>query len=168
MFEFTDSTIHIFGLSYMSFAKCIESCNHWHNWDTEQFHHSEKILILLPVCTQALSISLIPGPLICPPSLIPLRLPEWHRNGTVQFVLNKTSTSALLIMPKALTVWITTNCGKFLKKWEYQTTFPASWEICMQVKKQQLEPDVEQQTGSRLGKEYVKAVYCHPAYLTYM
>ena len=39
-------------------------------------------------------------------------------------------------------VWITTNCGKFLKKWEYQTTLPASWEICMQVKKQQLEPDM--------------------------
>ena len=38
----------------------------------------------------------------------------------------------------------------------------------MQVKKQQLEPDVEQGTGSKLGKEYVKAVYCHPAYLTYM
>ena len=58
--------------------------------------------------------------------------------------------------------------GKFFKIWEYQTTFPASWEICMQVKKQQLEPNVEQQTGSKLGKEYIKAVYCHPAYLTYM
>ena len=69
-------------------------------------------------------------------------------------------------MPKALTVWITTKCGKFLKKWEYQTTFPASWEICMQVKKQQLEPDVEQQTGSKFGKEYDKAVYCHTDYLT--
>ena len=57
---------------------------------------------------------------------------------------------------------------KFLKRWEYQTTWPASWEICMQVKKQQLELDVEQQTGSKLGKDYVKAVYCHPAYLTYM
>ena len=45
---------------------------------------------------------------------------------------------------------------------------PASWEICMQVKKQQLEPDMEQQTGSKSGKEYVKAVYFHPAYLTYM
>ena len=65
-------------------------------------------------------------------------------------------------------VWITTNCGKFFKRWEYQTTLPASWEIYMQVKKQQLEPDMEQQTGSKLGKEYVKAVYCHPAYLTYM
>ena len=51
----------------------------------------------------------------------------------------KTSTSALLTMPKPLTVWITTNCGKFLKRWEYQTTCPASWEICMKVKKQQLE-----------------------------
>ena len=47
-------------------------------------------------------------------------------------------------------------------------TLPASWEICMQVKKQQLETDVEQQTGSKLGKEYIKAVYCCPVYLTYM
>ena len=62
-------------------------------------------------------------------------------------------------MLKPLTVCITTNYGKFFKKWEYQTTWPASWEICMQVKKQQLESDMEQQTGSKLGKEYVKAVY---------
>ena len=48
----------------------------------------------------------------------------------------KTSTSALLNMPKPLTVWITAKCGKFLKRWEYQTTWPTSWEICMQVKKQ--------------------------------
>ena len=80
----------------------------------------------------------------------------------------KTSTSALLTIPKALTVWITTNCGKFFKRWEYQTISPASWEICMPIKKQQLELDMEQQTGSKLGKEYIKAVYCHPAYLTYM
>ena len=50
---------------------------------------------------------------------------------------------------KALTVWITTNCGKFFKRWEYQTTWPASCEICMQVRKQQLELDMEQQTGSK-------------------
>ena len=49
----------------------------------------------------------------------------------------------------------------------YQTTWPASWEICMQVRKQQLELDSEQQTGSKSGKEYVKAVYCHPVYLIY-
>ena len=65
-------------------------------------------------------------------------------------------------------VWITTNCGTFLQRWKYQTTLPTSWEICMQVKKQQLESVMEQQAGSKLGKEYIKAVYCHPAYLTYM
>ena len=70
-------------------------------------------------------------------------------------------------MLNPLTVWITTNCGKFLKKWEYQTTLPASWVICMQVKKNQLELDMEQQTRSKSGK-YVKAVYCESAYLTYM
>ena len=43
-----------------------------------------------------------------------------------------------------------------------------TWDICMQVKRQQLEPGVEQWTGSKLGKGYIKAVYCHPAYLTYM
>ena len=55
----------------------------------------------------------------------------------------------LLTMPKPLTVWITINCGKFWKRWEYQTTWTASWEICMQVRKQQLELDMEQQTGSK-------------------
>ena len=68
----------------------------------------------------------------------------------------------------SLTVQIATHGGKFLKRWEFQTTWTTSWEICMQVKKQQLEPDMEQQTGSKLGKEYVKTVYFHPAYLTYM
>ena len=71
-------------------------------------------------------------------------------------------------MLKPLTVWITTNCEKFSKKWEYQTTLPVSRETCMQVKKQQLEPDMEQQTGSKLRKEYDKAVYDHPVYLTSM
>ena len=69
----------------------------------------------------------------------------------------KTFTSALLTTPKPLTLWIPTHCGKFLKRREYQTTLSASWEIRMQVKKQQLELDIEQQTGSKLGKEYVKA-----------
>ena len=78
----------------------------------------------------------------------------------------KTSASALLTTPEPLTIWITTNCGKFFKRWEYQTTWPASWEICMHVKRH-LELDKEQQTGSKLGKGYVKAVYCHSIYLTY-
>ena len=59
-------------------------------------------------------------------------------------------------MLKPVTVWILSNCGKF------------SWVICTQVRKQQLELDTEQQTSSKLGKEYLKAVYCHPAYLTYL
>ena len=57
---------------------------------------------------------------------------------------------------------------KFLKRWEYQTTSPASWEICLQVKKQELELYMEQQTGFKLGKEYVKGAYCHPVYWIYM
>ena len=60
----------------------------------------------------------------------------------------KTSISALLTMPKPLTVWITINCGKFWKRWAYQTTWPVSWETYMQVRKKQLELDMEQ-TGSR-------------------
>ena len=61
----------------------------------------------------------------------------------------KNIISALLTVPKPLTVWITINCGKFFKRWEYQTTWPASWETYLQVRKQQLELDMEQQTGSR-------------------
>ena len=80
----------------------------------------------------------------------------------------KTSTSASVTVLKPLTVQITTNCGKFLKRWEYQTTSPASCKTCMQVKKPQLELGMEQQTGSKQEKEYIKAVYCHPAYLTCM
>ena len=61
----------------------------------------------------------------------------------------KTSTFALLTIPNPLTVCITTTCGKFLKRWEYQIIWPTSWEICMQVTKQQLELDMEKQTGSK-------------------
>ena len=65
-------------------------------------------------------------------------------------------------MLKRLTVW------KILKELGMQTILSASWEICIKVKKQQLEPDMEQWTGSKSGKEYIKAIYCHPAYLIYM
>ena len=97
-----------------------------------------------------------------------IKLPTSPGSSKKQESSRKTSTSTSLTMPKPLTVWITTNYGKFWKRWEHQTTWPASWEICMQFRKQQLELDMEQQTGSKWGKEYVKAVYCHPAYLTYM
>ena len=71
----------------------------------------------------------------------------------------KSSASASLPMLKPLCASHQTE--KFLKRWEYQTTLPAFWEICMQVKKPQLEPDMEKWTGSKSGKEYVKAVYSH-------
>ena len=65
-------------------------------------------------------------------------------------------------------MWGSQQTEKFWKRWEYQTTWLASWEFCMQVKKQHLELDMEQQTGSKSEKEYIKDVYCHLAYLTYM
>ena len=68
----------------------------------------------------------------------------------------KTSISALLTIPKPLTMWITINCGKFWKRWEYQTTWSASWETYMQIRKQQLKLDMKQQTGSTSGKEYAR------------
>ena len=95
-----------------------------------------------------------------------IKLPTSTGSWKKQESSRKTSTSALLTTPKLLTVWITANCGKFFKRWEYHMTWLPSREICMQVKKQQLELDMEQQTGSKWRKEYIKAVYCHPAYLT--
>ena len=96
-----------------------------------------------------------------------IKFPTSAGSSKKQESSRKTSFSALLTMPKPLTMWITTKCGKFFKRWEYQTTWPASQEICMEVKKQQLQLDMEQ-TGSKSGKEYEKAVYCHLAYLTSM
>ena len=78
-----------------------------------------------------------------------IKLPTSTGSWKKQECSRKTSISALLTMPKPLTVWITINCGKFWKRWEYQTTWPPSLEICMQVRKQQLELDMEQQTGSK-------------------
>ena len=67
----------------------------------------------------------------------------------------KTSISALLTTLKPLTVCITAKCGKFLKRWEYQTTLPASWETCMQLKKQQLELNI---TDNRLIQNWERSV----------
>ena len=78
-----------------------------------------------------------------------IKLPTSTRSWKKQESSRRTSISALLTRPKPLTVWITIHCGKFWKRWEYQTTWHASWEICMQVRKQQLELDMEQQTGSK-------------------
>ena len=70
-------------------------------------------------------------------------------------------------MLKPLTVWITTNCGKFFKSLEYQTTWPASWEICMEIKKQQLELDMEQQSGSKSGKEVCQGCILSPCLFSF-
>ena len=78
-----------------------------------------------------------------------IKLPTSAGSLQKQESSRKASTSALLTMPKPLTVWITTNSEKFLERWEYQTTWPASWETYMQVRKHQLELDMEQQTGSK-------------------
>ena len=78
-----------------------------------------------------------------------IKLPTSAGSSKKQDSFRKISISALLVMPKPLTVWITINCGIFWKRWEYQTTWPASWETCVQVRKQQLELDMEQQTGSK-------------------
>ena len=78
-----------------------------------------------------------------------LKLPTSAGSWKKQESSRKTSTSALLTTPKPLTVWITTNCGKVWERWEYQTTWPASWETYMQVRKQELELDMEKKTGSK-------------------
>ena len=93
---------------------------------------------------------------------LPTSIGSYKKQGN----LKKKSTSASLIMLKTLCG--SQQTGKFLKRWEYQTTLPASCETCMQIKKQQLELDLEQQTGSKSEKEYIKTIYCHPSYLTYM
>ena len=98
-------------------------------------------------------------------SVLPMNIQDWFPLGLTSLICHcfqlfplylpssngarNTSISALLTMAKPLTMWITINCGKFFKRWEYQITWPASSEICMQVRKQQIDLDMEQQTGSK-------------------
>ena len=91
-----------------------------------------------------------------------IKLPSSIGSLKKQESSRKKSISASLTMLKPLILWITTNCGKFLKKWEYQTTLSAFSEIYMQVKKQQLELDLEQESGSKSEKEYVKSPLLSP------
>ena len=91
--------------------------------------------------------------------LLGLNLLEWQAKILSTYAFPNHCDHVLLIFP---TLKLTESV------WEYQTTWPASWEICIQVRKQQLELDMEQQTAFILGKEYVKALYCHAAYLIYM
>ena len=78
-----------------------------------------------------------------------IKLPTSTGSSKKQESSRKTSISVLLTMAKLFTVWITIHCGQFWKRWGYQATWSASWEICMQVRKQQLELDMEQQTDSK-------------------
>ena len=82
-----------------------------------------------------------------------IKLPTFAASSRKLDSSRKNTYFSFLTMTKPLTVWIKINCGKFFNRWEYQTTLPAFWEICMQVKKKQLELDMEQQTGSKSGKE---------------
>ena len=94
-----------------------------------------------------------------------IKLPTFAGSKGKLWNSRKKSTSVSSSVPKPLTVWI--NCRKLLKSWGYQTILSVSWETCMRVKKQQLEPCMEQLIGSRLKKEYDRAVCCHPVCLIY-
>ena len=96
-----------------------------------------------------------------------IKLPTSTGSSKKQEGSRKTSISALLTMPKPLTVWITMN-WKILKEMGMPDHLTCLLRNCMQARKQQLELHMEQQTSSKSGKDYVKAEYCHPAYLTYM
>ena len=96
-----------------------------------------------------------------------IKLPTSTGSQEKQENFRKTSTSASLTKLKPLTVWITTNWGKFLQRWEYQTNLSATWETCMQVKNQQ-NRTWDNKLVLNWKKKYIKAVYCHPACLTYM
>ena len=93
-----------------------------------------------------------------------IKLPTSAGSEKKQENFRKTSTSASFIMLKPLTVWITINCGKFFKRWNTRPPDLPPEKSVYSSGKEQLEPDMEQQTGSKSGKEYFKAVYCHPAY----
>ena len=135
-------------------------------WKTQQWLRDWKRSVFSPIpkksnakeCSNSCTIALISHVSKVMPKILQARLQQYlnheipdvqagfgYRSLKKQESSRKTSTSALLTMPKPL--WLCgwqKNCGKSLKRWEYQTTLPASWEICMQVKKQQLEPDMEQ------------------------
>ena len=95
-----------------------------------------------------------------------IKLPTFAVSQRKQGNSRKTSTSVSLTMLKPLTVWIITNCEKLLERQKYQDILSVSWETCMQVKSNRTGHG--KWTGSKLGKECIKAVYCHLAYLTYM
>ena len=97
-----------------------------------------------------------------------VKLPTPAGSSKKQESSRKTSISALLTMPTPSTVWITINCGKFWKRWEYQTTWPASWEPVCRSGSNSYKWTWNNRLVPNRVKSTFKAVYCHPAYLTYM
>ena len=159
------NTGHLFGLIVMKSNKIIPLYQHLGGSHPENFHSNPKerqCQRLLNYCTMALTshtskvmLKILRARL---QQYVNRKLPDvqagfrkgrgtrdqiasvcWISKKKQESSPQKTSISALLTMPKPLTVWITINCGKSWKRWEYQTAWPASWEICMQVRKQQLE-----------------------------
>ena len=105
-----------------------------------------------------------------------LVLLPWNQRSNCQHPLDHWKSKRVPVKHLLLFYWLCQSvwlCGsqqtvENSSRWEKQTTLPASWETCMQVKKKQLELDVAQQIGSKSAKEFVMAAYCHPAYLIYM
>ena len=97
-----------------------------------------------------------------------IKLPTSTGSQIKQENSRKMSTFASLTVLKPLTVWITKNYGKFFKRWEYQTTLTCLQRNLYAHQEETVKTIQEQLTSSKPGKEYFKAVYCHPAYLTYM
>ena len=127
-----------------------KECSNYHT--TALISHTTKVMlrILKPGFSNMWTVNFQMFKLVLEKAEEPeIKLPTSAGSWKKQKSSRKTLISALLTMPKPLTVWITINCGKFWKRWEYQTTWPVSWETYMQVRKQELEVDMEQQTGSK-------------------
>ena len=138
------------GLEKVSFHSNPKECSNYHT--IALISHASKVMlkILQARLQQYVNVNFQMFKLVLEKAEEPqIKLPTSAGSWKKQESSRKTSISALLTKPKPLTVWITINCGQFWKRWEYQTTWPASWEMCMQVRKQQLELNMEQQTGSK-------------------
>ena len=138
------------GLEKVSFNSNPKECSNYHT--TALISHASKVMLkILQARLQQYVIHELPDVQVGSRKGRGTRdqINNIHWSSKKQESSRKTSISALLTMPKTLTVWITINCGKFWKRWEYQTSWPAPWKTYMQVRKQQLELDMEQQTGSK-------------------
>ena len=138
------------GLEKVSFHSNSKECSTYHT--IALISHASKVMLKFskPGFSNMWTVNSLMFKLVLEKAEEPeIKLPTSAGSCKKQESSRKTSISVLLTMPKPLTVWITINCGKFWKRWAYQIILPASWEICMQVRKQQLELEMELQTGSK-------------------